>query len=81
MIIRIHVDTNDHISEPIEVLFMPKWKEGATEFIVAVNHHETRGYQCNIPKPIMDLLGEPEKVKFVVKGKRIEVEAVEKRNS
>jgi len=56
---------------------MPKWKEGATEFTVAVSHHETRGYQSNIPKPIMDLLGEPEKMKFAIKGKRVEMFAVE----
>jgi len=52
---------------------MPKWKEGATVFTVRVNSHESRGYQCNIPKPVMQLLGEPEMVKFVVSGKRVEI--------
>lgn len=48
-------------------------EEGETEFSVAVNRHETRGCQVNVPEPIMDLLGEPKKVKFVVKGKRVEI--------
>jgi hypothetical protein len=52
---------------------MPKWKKDETEFTVAVNRHETRGYQANIPKPIMELLGEPQKITFQVKGKKIEL--------
>jgi hypothetical protein len=55
---------------------MPKWKKDETEFTVSVNKHETRGYQVNIPKPIMELLGEPEKITFEVKpSKRVEVKS------
>lgn len=53
---------------------MPKWKKGATEFTVSVNHNETRGYQSSIPKPVMDALENPERITFRVKGKkRVEV--------
>lgn len=45
---------------------MPKWKKDAKEFTVSVNFNESRGYQSSIPKPIIDILGEPEKVKFVI---------------
>ena len=52
---------------------MPKWKKDAKEFTVSVNFNETRGYQSSIPKPIMDILGDPEQVKFVIKGDKIKI--------
>ena len=52
---------------------MPKWKEDAKEFTVGVNYNEIRGYQSSIPKPIMDLLGNPEKITFVVSGTNIKL--------
>ena len=52
---------------------MPKWKKDATEFIVKVGHHETRGDQTYLPKPVMAFLGDPDTIKFVIKGKYIEV--------
>lgn len=60
---------------------MPKWKKNATEFIVGVNYHKTRGYQSSLPKPVMEILGEPSTIKFVVKGKKIEVLAGETINT
>jgi hypothetical protein len=53
---------------------MPKWKKDETEFEVSVSSNPRRGSQVNIPKPILDRLGNPSRVKFVVKGKRIEIE-------
>ena len=55
---------------------MPKWKSDAKEFIVGVNYHRTRGYQSSIPKPIMDVLGAPEQVKFIVDGDKITITPV-----
>lgn len=53
---------------------MPKWKKDATHFTVSVNHNDVRGYQSSIPKPVMDTLGNPEKITFVIKPKkRVEV--------
>ncbi len=54
-------------------MIMPKWKKDETEFPVNVSYHETRGYQAYIPKPLMDFLGNPEAIKFVIKGKKVEV--------
>ncbi len=56
---------------------MPKWKKDATEFEVGVSHNDIRGAQSSIPKPIWDILGHPDKIKFVLKGKKVEVEAGE----
>lgn len=46
---------------------MPKWKKDAKEFEVGVNYAENRGYSSSIPKPIIEMLGNPESIKFVVK--------------
>jgi hypothetical protein len=55
----------------------PKWKKEQKEFAVSVTYHEQRGSQCYIPKPIMKILGNPKKIKFSIKNKRIEIEAEE----
>ena len=52
---------------------MPKWKKGAKEFTVGVNYNETRGYQSSIPKPIMDVLGDPQNITFVVNGNNVRI--------
>jgi hypothetical protein len=49
---------------------LPKWKKDANQFTVSVNHNEVRGYQSSIPKPVMEALGNPDKITFVVKPKR-----------
>lgn len=49
---------------------MPKWKKGAREFTVGINYNKTRGYQSCIPKPVIDTLGSPEKITFIVKPKK-----------
>ena len=52
---------------------MPKWKRDAKEFTVGVNYHEIRGYQCSIPKPIMEVLGKPDSITFVIENKNVKV--------
>jgi hypothetical protein len=52
---------------------MPKWKKGAKEFTVGINYHDRRGYQSSIPKPVIDALGNPDEIKFIIDGKKIEV--------
>lgn len=52
---------------------MTKWKKDAKEFTVGVNFNEDRGYQSSIPKPIIDALGDPDKVTFVINGKTIRI--------
>ena len=52
---------------------MPKWKKDAKEFVVSVTYHETRGIQTYLPRPIVEHLGKPESIKFVIVGKKVEV--------
>jgi len=54
---------------------MPRWKKDQTEFTVSVTYHEHRGCQSYIPKPIMERLGRPKAIKFIIKNRKIEVEA------
>ena len=55
---------------------MPKWKKNTKAFTVSVNHNKTRGYQSSIPKPVMEVLGNPDKITFLIKPrKRVEVVA------
>lgn len=54
---------------------MPKWRKDAKEFTVGVSYSKDKGVQTRLPKPIVEALGSPERVTFVIKGKRVEVEA------
>ena len=50
---------------------MPKWKKDATEFNVRINQDGHGGNVCRIPKPLMDLLGNPDTVRFSLKRNNI----------
>ena len=50
---------------------MPKWKKDETEFTVSVNYNEHRGYQSSIPKPIIEALGDPNNITFIMKNDSI----------
>ncbi len=52
---------------------MTKWKKDAKEFTVGVNFNKDRGYQSSIPKPIIDVLGQPDTITFVIEGKTIKI--------
>ena len=45
---------------------MPKWKKDAKEFVVGINYVENRGYSSSIPKPVVEILGNPDSIKYVV---------------
>lgn len=36
-------------------------------------HHDTRGDQTYLPKPIVYILGRHDNIKFIIKGKKIEI--------
>lgn len=57
-----------------EIIVVPKWKKDQMEFPVTVSSHETRGFQAYIPKPLMEMLGNPKSIKFVIHGSEIHVE-------
>lgn len=53
---------------------MPKWKKDTKEFEVGVNYVENRGYSSSIPKPIIEILGTPSRIKFVInEGNKVEI--------
>ena len=54
---------------------MPKWKKDETKFTVSVNYNEHRGYQSSIPRPIIEALGDPDSITFIMKNNSIEITA------
>jgi len=55
---------------------MPRWKKGAKEFVVSVTHNSSSGTSFSyIPKPILELLENPSALKFIIKGKHVEIES------
>ena len=61
---------------------MPKWKKDETKFTVSLGQNDVKGYWCTVPKPIVELLGNPEKITFAItKGKHIEHEDGSSANS
>jgi hypothetical protein len=47
-------------------MFVGKWKKDAKEFVVGVNYVESRGYASSIPRPVIEKLGKPDSIKFVI---------------
>ena len=45
---------------------MGRWKKDAKEFVVGVNYVESRGASSSIPKPVIEQLGNPNSIKYVV---------------
>jgi hypothetical protein len=56
---------------------MPKWKADAKEFTVSVSYHETRGTLTTVPKPVVDHLSRPERITFVIRGRKVEVRSAD----
>jgi hypothetical protein len=56
---------------------VPKWKSDAKEFTATVNIHETRGYQLNVPRPVIEHLSKPERITFVIRREKVEVRAAQ----
>ena len=59
---------------------LPKWKKDAKEFTVGINFNEARGYQSSIPKPIIDALGDPKSLKFIMNGNLIKIVSGDQQN-
>jgi hypothetical protein len=55
---------------------MPKWKKDETDYSVNVSYNTEKGSKVNMPIPILEKLGNPEKITFVVdKSGKVIVEA------
>lgn len=53
---------------------LPRWKKDAKEFTVSVDH-SPQGIRVYLPKPLDEFLGKPDKIRFVIEGKKIVVKA------
>ena len=52
-----------------------RWAKGATEFTVGVTRNKQNGARYSyIPKPVMDLLGCPPRLKFTIRDGMVAVE-------
>lgn len=50
---------------------MTRWKKDTKEFSVKLTFDGTNSTICRVPKPIIKFLGDPESLKFVIRGKGI----------
>ena len=60
---------------------MTRWKKDSMEFIVSIHKRTNRGGSpdrtCNLPRPVADALGDPDRLKFVMVDGQVIVEASE----
>lgn len=52
---------------------MPKWQKDAKEFTVSVYYDDEKGSLMRVPKPILEKLGKPDEVTFIIKNNIIEL--------
>lgn len=52
---------------------MPKWKKNETDFTVSVSKDNRRAFVCRLPKPMVEMMGIGDKVRFRVLENRVEV--------
>ena len=56
---------------------MTRWKKDETNFRVAVSNTSQFSKLCRIPPRVLEVLENPEHIEFVIKGKKVEVQAIE----
>jgi len=56
---------------------VPKWKKNETEFNVSLDEN-SGSHICRVPKPIVEKLGIPDSIKFVIAGRNILVKVGKK---
>jgi len=49
---------------------MPRWKKDAKEWTVSV-YYTKKGVKTNVPKPLVDFLGKPDRLTFALEGKKV----------
>ncbi len=52
---------------------MTRWKKDEKEFEVRLTNDRAGSIICRVPKPILEILGNPESIKFEIVGKKIVV--------
>jgi len=58
---------------------LTRWKKDETEFPVRLTDDGKNSTICRVPKPILEILGKPSGIKFVIQGKKIVVIAGDKK--
>lgn len=58
---------------------MPKWKKDAKEFDMSLSEDGSGSMICRVPKPVLEILGNPDSIKFEILGRKIVVVAGEKK--
>lgn len=58
---------------------MTRWKKNEKEFDVRVTNDRSGSMICRVPKPILEMLGNPNGLKFEVHGNKIIVIAGDKK--
>ena len=54
---------------------MPRWKKRATEFPVMVNNMRSRNAcTCSLSRPLLEYMGDPDTIVFVIDAKYVRVE-------
>ena len=52
---------------------MARWRKDETEFEVGVYYNEEKGSSIKIPKPILEKMDHPDKLKFIINGRNVTV--------
>ena len=58
---------------------MTRWKKDEKEFGVKLTDDNSGSIICRVPKPILEMLGKPVRIKFEIHGTKISVVAGDKK--
>jgi len=51
----------------------PRTPKGMDKNHVSLSNDGSDGFVCRVPKPILEILGKPDRIKFVLKGSKIDI--------
>lgn len=51
---------------------MPRWRADQNHFTVGVAYGESN-IKVNLPKPVVEILGNPERITFFIEGKNVRI--------
>jgi hypothetical protein len=58
---------------------LARWKKDVKEFEVKLSDDGSGSIICRVPKPVLEMIGNPDSIKFEILGKKIIVVAGEKK--
>ena len=57
-----------------------RWAKGATEFTVGITHNKQNDTRYSyIPKPVLEILGHPERLRFAIRDGHVVVEGASRK--